>query len=82
MQILVNYNSLMMNSFVFNFSLFFCSIIQYFLVVLMLLLIEFGVCLMITLWPQCLGLNLDETIMVKVLQGGYGVPGKEQVRLL
>lgn len=45
----------------------------------MLLLIEFSVCLMITLWPQCLGLNLDASVMVKVLQAGYGVPGKEQV---
>lgn len=52
---------------------------QYFLVVLLLLLIEFSACLMIAVWPQCLGLNLDASIMVKVLQGGYGVPGKEQV---
>lgn len=53
--------------------------LQYFLIVLFLLIIEFGVCLLITLWPQCLGLNLDESIMVKVLQGSYGVPGKEQL---
>lgn len=52
---------------------------QYFLVVLLLLLIEFSICLMITLWPQCLGLNLDASVMVRVLQAGYGVPGKEQV---
>lgn len=50
--------------------------------VLLLLLIEFSVCLMITLWPQCLGLSLDASVMVKVLQAGYGVPGKEQVRSL
>lgn len=56
-----------------------CPEFQYFLVVMLLLLIEFSVCLMITLWPQCLGLNLDASIMVKVLQAGYGVPGKEQV---
>lgn len=31
------------------------------------------------MWPQCLGLNLDETLMVKALQGSYGVPGKEQL---
>lgn len=31
------------------------------------------------MWPQCLGLTLEETIMVKVLQGSYGVPGKEQL---
>lgn len=31
------------------------------------------------MWPQCLGLTLDETLMVKVLQGSYGVPGKEQL---
>lgn len=53
--------------------------IQYFLVVMLLLLIEFSACLMITLWPQCLGLNLDASVMVKVLQAGYGVPGNEQV---
>lgn len=47
---------------------------------LFLLLIEFSICLMITIWPQCLGLNLDETLMVKVLQANYGVPGKEQVK--
>lgn len=46
----------------------------------MLLLIEFGICLLITLWPQCMGLDLDETEMVRALQGSYGVPGKEQVR--
>lgn len=33
------------------------------------------------MWPQCLGLNLDETIMVKALQGSYGIPGKEQVSI-
>ena len=33
---------------------------------------------MITAWPQCLGLNLNETAMVKALQGKYGVPGEEQ----
>lgn len=33
---------------------------------------------MITAWPQCLGLNLDETAMVKALQGSYGVPDHEQ----
>lgn len=34
---------------------------------------------MITIYPQCLGLSLDESLMVKVLQASYGVPGKEQV---
>lgn len=53
--------------------------LQYFLVVLSLLLVEFSVCLMITLWPHCVGLDLDETKMVKELQGNYGVPGNEQV---
>lgn len=52
---------------------------QYFLVVLILLLLEFSCCLLVTMWPQCLGLTLDETLMVKVLQGSYGVPGKEQL---
>ncbi|ETN57759.1 tetraspanin [Anopheles darlingi] len=50
----------------------------YFLIILSLLIAEFGVCLMITAWPQCLGLNLNETAMVKALQGSYGVPGHEQ----
>lgn len=52
---------------------------QYFVVVLLLLLIEFSVCVIITFWPQCLGLNLDEPLLVKALQANYGVPGKEQV---
>lgn len=52
---------------------------QYFLVVLSLLLIEFTFCSMVTIWPQCVGLHMDESLMVKVLQSSYGVPGKEQV---
>ncbi|XP_055694107.1 tetraspanin-11 [Lutzomyia longipalpis] len=56
----------------------YCILSVYFLVVLVLLLIEFGICLLITLWPQCMGLDLDETEMVRALQGSYGVPGKEQ----
>lgn len=62
-----------------NFILSF-FLVQYFLVVLSLLLIEFTFCSMVTVWPQCVGLNLDESLMVKVLQSSYGVPGKEQVR--
>lgn len=57
----------------------FYSRFQYFLVVLSLLLVEFTFCSMATVWPQCIGLNLDESVMVKVLQSSYGVPGKEQV---
>ncbi|XP_055532357.1 CD151 antigen isoform X2 [Wyeomyia smithii] len=56
----------------------YCILTIYFLIILCLLVAEFGVCLMITAWPQCLGLNLDETAMVKALQGSYGVPGYEQ----
>ena len=41
-------------------------------------MIKFGICVLITLWPQCLGLKLNATQMVKVLQGSYGVPGFEQ----
>ena len=41
-------------------------------------MLEFAICLTITLWPQCLGLNLDQTVMVKTLQSSYGVPGREQ----
>ncbi|KAG4066566.1 hypothetical protein HA402_007202 [Bradysia odoriphaga] len=57
----------------------YCLLSIYFLIVLILLIAEFGICLTITMWPQCLGLNLDETVMVKALQGTYGVPGKEQL---
>uniref|UniRef100_U5EX76 Putative tetraspanin n=1 Tax=Corethrella appendiculata TaxID=1370023 RepID=U5EX76_9DIPT len=56
----------------------YCVLSIYFVIILSLLVIEFGVCLMITAWPACLGLNLDENIMVKALQGSYGVPGQEQ----
>ncbi|XP_055625082.1 CD151 antigen [Toxorhynchites rutilus septentrionalis] len=56
----------------------YCVLTFYFLIIMTLLIAEFGVCLMITAWPQCLGLNLDETAMVKALQGSYGVPGHEQ----
>ncbi|GAB0090175.1 Tetraspanin [Sergentomyia squamirostris] len=56
----------------------YCILSIYFMVVLILLLIEFGICLLITLWPQCMGLDLDETEMVRALQGSYGVPGREQ----
>ncbi|XP_058458271.1 CD151 antigen-like isoform X3 [Malaya genurostris] len=56
----------------------YCILTIYFLIILCLLIAEFGVCLMITAWPQCLGLNLDETAMVKALQGSYGVPDHEQ----
>lgn len=30
------------------------------------------------MWPQCLGLTLNVTAMVKTLQGYYGIPGEEQ----
>lgn len=53
-------------------------IFQYFLIVITLLLFEFAICLMISLWPQCLGLTLNVTAMVKTLQGYYGIPGEEQ----
>lgn len=53
--------------------------IKYFLIVMFLLLIEFSVCLMLSLWPHCLGTAMDESAMVKALQGGYGVPGREQL---
>lgn len=54
--------------------------LQYFLVVLSLLLVEFAFCSMATVWPQCIGLSLDESVLVKLLQSSYGVPGKEQVK--
>lgn len=50
---------------------------SYFIMVLMLLIVKFGACIVITIWPQCLGLNLNATEMVKILQGSYGVPGNE-----
>jgi Tetraspanin family len=48
------------------------------MLILALLVLEFAICLMITVWPQCLGLNLDETLLVKALQGQYGISGQEQ----
>ncbi|XP_053966319.1 tetraspanin-11 [Anastrepha ludens] len=56
----------------------YCCLSLYFLAVVVLLLAESMVCLAITLWPHCLGISLDESKMVKTLQGNYGVPGKEQ----
>ena len=57
----------------------YCLLTIYFLLVLGLLLIEFAICLVIILWPQCLGLNLDTTEMVRRLQGYYGVPGTDYI---
>lgn len=54
-----------------------CLLSLYFVLVLFLLLIKFAVCIVITLWPQFLGLNLNATEMVKIMQGSYGVPGSE-----
>ncbi|XP_020716621.1 CD151 antigen isoform X1 [Ceratitis capitata] len=51
----------------------------YFLAVVILFLTESMICLAIILWPHCLGITLDESKMVKILQGFYGVPGKEQL---
>ncbi|XP_055310872.1 tetraspanin-11 isoform X2 [Sitodiplosis mosellana] len=51
----------------------------YFLIVLCWLLVEFSFCSMAAVWPQCIGLSLDESLMVKMLQSSYGVPGKEQL---
>ncbi|XP_005182161.1 tetraspanin-11 [Musca domestica] len=56
----------------------YCCLSFYFLTVVVLLLAESVVCLAITLWPHCLGINLDETKMTKALQANYGVPGREQ----
>ncbi|XP_037950773.1 tetraspanin-8-like [Teleopsis dalmanni] len=56
----------------------YCCLSLYFLAVVVLLLAESVACLAITLWPHCLGISLDESKMVKALQGNYGVPGKEQ----
>lgn len=55
-----------------------CLLTFYFVLILMLLLFKFAVCIVIAIWPQCLGLNTNATEMVKVLQGSYGVPGMEQ----
>lgn len=40
-------------------------------------MLKFSLCIVITLWPQSLGLNFNATEMVKILQGSYGVPGFE-----
>lgn len=55
-----------------------CLLASYFVMVLFLLMVKFSVCIVITIWPQCLGLNLNATEMVKILQAKYGVPGYEQ----
>lgn len=56
----------------------YCLLSLYFITVVILLLAESAACLAIILWPQCLGLNLDEMKLVKALQNNYGVPGREQ----
>ncbi len=56
----------------------YCVLTVHFLLILLLLVIEFGICVVVTIWPNCLGLNLNVTRMVKLLQGNYGVPGNEQ----
>uniref|UniRef100_A0A1A9Z0H7 Tetraspanin n=1 Tax=Glossina pallidipes TaxID=7398 RepID=A0A1A9Z0H7_GLOPL len=56
----------------------YCCLSFYFLTVVILLLAESVICLAVSLWPHCLGISLDETKMVKALQGNYGVSGKEQ----
>lgn len=53
-------------------------IFQYFLVVFTLLIAEFVLIISITVWPNCLGLNLEEDAMVRALTGQYGIPGHEQ----
>lgn len=55
----------------------YCLLTFYFIMVILLLISKFGVCAVIFLWPQYLGLNLNSTEMVKVLQEIYGVPGFE-----
>lgn len=39
---------------------------------------EFSICLGITVWPQCLGLTLNITEMVRTVQEYYGISGEEQ----
>lgn len=58
-----------------------CLLALYFIMVLLLLVVKFSVCVIITIWPQSLGLNFNGTEMVKTLQGSYGVPGFEQYSL-
>lgn len=55
-----------------------CLLASYFIMVLLLLVLKFSVCIIITIWPQSLGLNFNGTEMVRALQGSYGVPGFEQ----
>ena len=43
-----------------------------------LLIGEFVISISITLWPNCLGLNLDEESMTSALTSQYGIPGNEQ----
>lgn len=55
-----------------------CLLAMYFVMILLLLLVKFAVCIVITIWPKFLGLKLNATESVKVLQGKYGVPGFEK----
>lgn len=55
-----------------------CLLSTYFIMILSLLLTKFAICVIIAMWPQCLGLNVSVTEMVRVMQGSYGVPGFEQ----
>lgn len=52
----------------------------YFLLIILLLVFQFCACAVIITWPQFLGLNVNATQMVRVLQGNYGVPNHEQVK--
>jgi uncharacterized membrane protein YqjE len=55
-----------------------CLLALYFTLVLMLLLLKLSICVFIIIWPKYLGLKLNASESVKVLQGSYGVPGFEK----
>lgn len=55
-----------------------CLLSFYFIMIMFLVLLKFFFCIVITVWPQFLGMKLNATEMVKILQGKYGVPGFEK----
>ncbi|KAL7012074.1 hypothetical protein ACKWTF_014616 [Chironomus riparius] len=53
-------------------------LVFYFLLIVMLLIIQFLGGVVVITKPQFLGLNVNTTQMVRILQGTYGVPNHEQ----
>lgn len=52
--------------------------LQYFLIIMVILVGECAMYAISWAWPHCLGLDLDVDELTKTLQRSYGVPGQEQ----